>query len=478
MTNRLAWLAAAALACGGCGDDDRPAGVDAGRDAAGTDGGDTDGSADLDAGTDAGPVDAGPPPGDVLTELVCDLPVTTGDVEVSPDGARVAYVACDGDAATARVIELATGDETVLGPTEADATVQFSPDSAFVLFGASGTFDIRDVAAASAATRLTGGSVVETRFVEVTPSAGAPFTTLLYSFTLAGDTTIAARDLAALGTERTLASSDRLEPSLALISNTGQNLFVGEDDGSGFVRYQQISIEGVAVQMPLPFGPTEFDMVQPGLGNTHGAARAPGGRFVFRKLEDDSEINELAPSGVDPTHPVLDLTSGGTRYLYFIVDGDVSRHERSATSGSLSMLTTGAARTLHALPDSSRVLFVSGTSLFSIPADGGTAVELLTGLGAGNVRIVSAADSSEVLVLAGGSLWRTSPDTADAETLDPTGVTSPGYRGDGSGVFWLRHGSLAAAGSGVVAPADGWWPIPSSSDLLYLTSGTLRSLSP
>ena len=478
---RFAWIAIAAVACAACGDDDRTAGTDAGRDAGRTDGGGSDTGPGSDAGTDAGPIDAGPPPGDVLTGLVCTDPVT-GDVAVSPDGAFVAYVACEGDASDVRVIELATGDETVLGPADPDATVAFSPDSAFVLFGASGTFDLRDVGATSPAVRLTDGSVVETRFVEVTPSAGAAFITLLYSFTLAGDTTIAARDLAAAGTERVLASSDRLEPSLALISNTGQNLFVGEDDGSGFVRYQQVSIEGVAIQMPLPFGPTEFDMIQPGLGNTHGAAHASAGRLVFRKLEDDSEINVLAPSGVDPGHPVLDLTAGGTRYLYFIAGGNVSRHERSATSGSLEMLTSGAARTLATLPDSSRVLFVSSGTLFSIPAEGGAAVELATGVGSGEVGLVSAPDSSEVLVLADGVLQRTPPATADLDRLDGPGVTSPGYLGDGSQAVWLRGGLLVSASGGAapvaVAPADAWWPIPSAPRLLYIEDGTLRALSP
>jgi hypothetical protein len=479
---RAAAVVAAAIALLGtaCADDDRPgadAGLDAGRDA----GPPGDGGG-IDTGTDAGDFDAGPPPGEVVTAELCEGG-DSASVAVAPDGSRVAYVTCTASGDSVAVQDLASGEVVELGPGASDFSVEFSPDSAFVLYGASGALHIRDAAAAAAAVRLSTGDVVETRFIEIAPSGETPYLAILYSSTEAAVTTIAARDLATLDTERVLMSSDRLESSLALVSNTGQNLFVGEDDGTGFVRYHKVSTSVAGIQTGLPFGPTDFGMIVTGLGNTHGVAHTSGGGLAFRILEDDSEINVLVPSGVDPAHPVLALAPAETTYLYFIVGGDVSRHERSATSGSLELLSTGAARSLAATPDGGRVLFASSTSLFSIAADGGSAVEVIPGLGtSANPDLVFSPGSDEVAALADGMLIRAPVDAAGArEVLDGPGVSQHAYSGDGARLLWLRDGSLhsagASSGAETVSPADDWWPVPTAPDVLYRHRSTLRSLN-
>jgi len=441
--------------------------------------------------TDTGAPDAAVAPGVAFAEGVCANGAGVPAVATAPDGSRVAFADCSTDPAGVIVTRtLAGGDPVEMGPGDDGARLLFSPDSGHLLFGAPQAPSVRDVAGVQPAVLLTASPVEDARFVTIT-NGGSTSVAVVYAFREAGTTRIAARDLTDLSAERVLAEGADLDTNLELVSPSGRNVFVR--DGAGFLR---VSTETAGATAALAFDEVDFGIVKPGLGDTHGIAHTAAGGLVFRILEDDTEINHFAPADVDPTHPVHLADDGGDTYVLFVVDGNPSRHLRSAVTGSTEMLATADAWGLEVTPDGERALYPSGETLLSVDAAlGGAPMNLIPSLGTSSAAVFALApDSSEVAAASAGGVQRAPTDQMGmSEMLDASGV-DPGsvrYGGDGARLHWLAAGDgdgntnvLRSVPRGTGAPRTiawdvaAYWAVPASGQLLFAYEGSLRTVSP
>ncbi len=460
----------------GCDDGDpADAGMDAGADAGRIDSGVPDAGAPFpddagDAGTDGG----APQPGQLIASGVC---ATNGAVDVSPDGARVAYATCSGDVAIF-ASRLATIAPTRLADGAADATVRFSPDGAWVLYGPANAMAVRDPAAGAA--EATIGAVRAARFVD------APGGLVLLTLEDAGAGRRLASYSAAGGfaTARVLHDDATLETDLSLVSGSRRTLmYTVEEGGARVYRTVDTAAAAAAALLPIDPGTTVFGPV--GMGDTHGIA-ASGGGLSF--LEFATGVGaELAPDGVVATDPRYDVTIGADRYVYFLRNGDVTRRLRNGATAA-ETLATSDATDLRITPDLGRLVYLANMEMRSIAIDGTGEAVIAPYPGAATLDGELSPDSAELAHVLGGFLHVATVDgSSAARPVEGPGVVAGSAHYDGAGrLVWriqmdemsrpnaLRAGTPPAT---IAWDVDAYWVIPGSSALLYrTTSGELRLL--
>ncbi|MEZ4336935.1 MAG: hypothetical protein R3B82_09935 [Sandaracinaceae bacterium] len=346
---------------------------DAALDAGSGDAGSSDAGPGDAAPGDAGPDDAGvePLPGEVLATGVC-----AGDrqVAVAPDGSRVAWVSCEGDAAVWIAPLPAGAPAARVADARPTTTVELSPDSAWVLWtDAEGTdAAVRRADLSSAAVSLSAaGAVREARFVLVDPE-GTPELRLLTRTSVASATRVESRtDADGFAVAARLLDDAGPSASLELVSGSRSTLIVAVET-AGARAYRMVPTGGGVAPTTLPIDPDRLVMGPVGMGDTHGIARVGSG-LVFVEFATGTEA-ELEPDGVAPDVGWLVLDVGGQRLAYYLRNGDPTRRPRNGAGASVT-LSTADATDLWATPHGDALIYPSGGRVYRL-VDGSAPVDL------------------------------------------------------------------------------------------------------
>lgn len=476
MRDLLRWLCVAAglAACDGAGVEDAGAVVDAG---ASVDAGGLDDAGPLDAGApDAG---APAPPGRTIATGVCNH---EGAVAISSAGARAAYVTCTGERAV-WIVELPSGTPRRFDDVGPAATVRFSPDDAWLLYGTADAMRVRDVAAGRAPVALAAARVDEARFVGV-EVAGTPALRLLTLETDAGARRIALRtDADAFASVTPLVESASLAGDLALISGSGNTLVVTIDDGARRT-YERVPTDGTSAPLELPIDPDALVLGPVGMGDTHTIGRRGAG-LSFVELASGAET-ALETDGVttSPLFVVVDPVDGA--YAYYLRDGAPTRRLRNASAPAQTLVAARSAD-MALSASAARLVYSSAGRLRSIALDGTDDRELVPHAGP-TLDVAFSSDGASLAVIEAGAIRSVPTDGSAAPTaLDGEGVVARSAAYDGSGrLVWRRASDEAGrrdalrAGSppsSIAWDVAAWWPIPARGAVLYrATDGALRVL--
>jgi hypothetical protein len=466
-----------------------------------------------------------PPPGEgggelaegVLADDVCEPSGDQRVAAVSPDGEQVAYLTCNGSSVGVAVQALSGGERVELGESVEGASVEFTLDSGFVIFGADGELSVAAADGSGTINRLSEGTVESYRLFQETVGQGGArdFEPRL----LVQDEVGGQRRLFALSPD-----SDYAEPNVILedgadgfpgtiigglqhLSDSGRTL-VSVVDIDGEEKYFKLRTNAEDAPLEMSFGPNSFEMAGSGLGDTHNFAFA-GDRLVRIMLETrvdapgDGDIVELAADGLLEDHSqIIDRQDmPGIKYAHFIQNGNLMRRKREADE-PLQQIAAANAIGQGITPDTQQIVYLSDDAVYSVSAVGdGEPVELIedTG-GVMRFRYVIAADSSEIAVLARGSrLWRSPVTESGAAVLldvDQVAEASLGYNtprnsdADESRLIWLSgteetRDRLQSAAVGAEAPTTlvesdvrAWVAIPDSGDILYIQGTELHRATP
>jgi len=438
-------------------------------------------------------------------------------VAVSADGAKVAFLSCNGSSIGVVVQALSGGAPVELAPAAAGSSVAFTLDGNHVLFGAGGAWSVARADASRAPSALSAGSVEGYRlFRETVDQQGggrALEPRLLVQELIGAERRIVARNpdtdyeqplVILADADPTLVGS--LIGGLEHLSDSGRTLVTPVQTDAGEIYYKLRTNAG-ETPFPMTYGPGEAEMGASGLGDTHNFAFM-GDRLVRISLDAnltalaDGDLTELASGGLLADHSqIIDRQDRpGVKYAHFIQNGAPSRRKREGDE-PLQALATANATAQRLSPDSARILYLSDGAVFSVSAVGdGAALELVSDAG-NRLRQAFAPDSSEVAIVGrGGRLSRSPLDRAGmAQLLDPerTAESWFGYSGDDSlpdsavRLVWLSGSDeavqdrlkVAPLGSGdastlVSAGVSAWLAIPRSADILYVQGAELRRTTP
>lgn len=459
---------------------------DAALDAGSGDAGSSDAGPGDAAPGDAGPDDAGvePLPGEVLATGVC-----AGDrqVAVAPDGSRVAWVSCEGDAAVWIAPLPAGAPAARVADARPTTTVELSPDSAWVLWtDAEGTdAAVRRADLSSAAVSLSAaGAVREARFVLVDPE-GTPELRLLTRTSVASATRVESRtDADGFAVAARLLDDAGPSASLELVSGSRSTLIVAVET-AGARAYRMVPTGGGVAPTTLPIDPDRLVMGPVGMGDTHGIARVGSG-LVFVEFATGTEA-ELEPDGVAPDVGWLVLDVGGQRLAYYLRNGDPTRRPRNGAGASVT-LSTADATDLWATPHGDALIYPSGGRVYRL-VDGSAPVDL--GPYAGDRFVGAHAPTASQLALADGTVLRVlgTDGSGATDVEDDVVPTSVGYDGMGERILWRadadeagRADVLRAADPRDLTPitlawdATGHWAVPASTQIVFRARGELRRL--
>lgn len=462
------------LGCGDDGGDDPPPPpVDAGRM-------DTSLPPDTGPGPDAAVDTGAPPPGDVISDELCSPSTGRPPVDVSSDGALIAYVTC-GAAPKVLVRDVAAGTDTEIADAVADTSVQLSPDDAFVIYGADGDFSIRPVDASIDAISLADDPVVEFRY---TPDG----TRLLVLSQAGGDFVITRRDAGGGGPAELLRTPDFAGDLSLISSGSSTMLYVAPGPPQ---EYRQVALDGTGVA-DIPIDPTMDPVFSPGLGDTHGIARTTANGLDFIQLADAMRF-EIAADGVTAESPML-VDEG---FAYYVRNGDPVRRRRDQRTPMPEQVIDDTDITVFALfAPAGRLVYAADGALFSAPMDptAGDVEMLVNGIGdPAEFEPEVSPDGTEIMLSSGSALIFSQVGTAGTSTvLDGAGVLTDdaeyGFSGDGVRAIWRRaDGELRVndgfTTSSIAAGTLAWWPRPGASDVFYASddgdsTSTLRRLVP
>lgn len=463
-----------------------------------------------------------PGEGDDLAEgvLADDVCIPEGDqrvAAVSPDGEHVAYLTCNGTNVGVAVQALSGGERVELGESVEGASLEFTLDSSYVIFGADGELSVAAADGSSAPSRLSEGTVESYRLFQETVGQGGGRN--FEPRVLVQDEVDGLRRLFALSPD-----SDYAQPNIIIedgadgfdgaivgglqhLSDSGRTL-VSLVDVDGEELYYKLRTNAEDPPLPMTFGPISFEMSVSGLGDTHNFAFA-GDRLVRIMLEtrvdepSDGDIVELAPDGLLEDHSqIIDRQDmPGVKYAHFIQNGNLMRRKREADE-PLQRIAEANAIGQGITPDTQQIVYLSDDAVYSVSALGDKEpVELIedTG-GVMRFRHVISADSSEIAVLARGSrLWRAPVSQSGAAVLldsDQVAEASLGYNtprsseADAARLIWLSgtedtRDRLQSATIGsdsattlVESDVSTWISIPDSADILYVQDAELRRITP
>jgi hypothetical protein len=229
-------------------------------------------------------------------------------------------------------------------------------------------------------------------------------------------------------------------------------------------------------------------MAPVGLGDTHNFALHED-QLVRVELKT-GKISEIVASGaglLDGTSHLVDREDApGTKYVYYIVNGDPTRRDRDGAMPAETLAESNAVAQ-RLTPDQSTLLYLSDGALHGLPAEGG-ASQLLVEAANETDRIDATFPSSgsSFAYTVGGSVYRV--DLADGSASELSLVDAkPGsvtYDGLGTSLLLLdQQGNLLRAPEGTLEPetvtktVTNFWPLANSTQILAVSDGVLRSYS-
>jgi len=431
------------------------------------------------------------------TAPVC-VPTGAGQqvVAVSDDGSFLAYLACDEDGASvkSRTLDEAPG-ESSSAATPA-TSVGFLLDNEHVFYGADGEWFVRRADGSAGATplaTLSTSAIEQVRpFLQrVSNTEFAPRLLVLERDGGQGKISLRAVDDGYQSAE-TLLESDEVRGDLSLLSASGRTLLVEREAAS----YLRLRTNDATKTLELPFGPTELTMAPIGLGDTHNFAFTEDA-LVRVELETGERVVLADREALtDETGLIEREDAPGVKYAHFIADGNPSRRIRDASEPLETLAEANASHQALSL-DNETIVFASDGKLWAVSARGGSApVELIADAGAVSELVVAfPLNGSEVAFRdADGRLHRAPIDGSGPATLLDDGVAladSIGYNAVGTRLIWISSGpgpadtlrSVAAGSSSEESETlsddvSAWWPIPGSADVLYLTAGEIKPVTP
>jgi hypothetical protein len=259
------------------------------------------------------------------------------------------------------------------------------------------------------------------------------------------------------------------------------------DEAAPFVQVQWNMTNGKWETTPLSFGPSNWAMAPVGLGDTHNFA-LHGDQLVRIELKT-GVIEEIVPlsSGLLPgtAHLVDREDAPGQKFVYYIQNGDPTRRDRDGKQDPVILASADAVAQVMT-PDIHTLLYLSGGTLYGVPAEGGASVLLVdTPNDTGRIDTAFPSTGQAFAYLAQGIVHRVNLDDGSAKKVsDPVAIAgSAAFDGKSEALLFLSaQGELLRA-----APADekakvvgtavtAFWPIPGSGKVVATVDGHLRVL--
>ncbi|HWA73723.1 MAG TPA: hypothetical protein VG937_15360 [Polyangiaceae bacterium] len=429
-----------------------------------------------------------------LEGTLCDGQAGLSAVAPSADGTRVAFVSCSGSSPAVIVHDLATHDEVNLGEVPDGSSVEWLPSARsdepqkYLLYGLPSELWVRAADASTDAVRVAegdSGALHRAILQRISDTEFAPRLHVLSA--VEGTLTLSVRDPHddyATATEL-YAGSDIL-PDLSQISGSGRTVILTPtEEDQGYVQVQWNTNKAMWQTSTLSFGPADWVMAPVGLGDTHNFA-LHGDQLVRVELKTGA-IEEIVASGeglLDGTAHLVDREDApGTKYVYYILNGDPTRRDRDGKMAPETLAEANAVAQ-QLTPDESTLLYLTDGELRGVPAEGGAAQLLVDRKNeTGRIDAAFAGSGSAFVYTVGGTVYRV--DLADGTASELSGVSveqgSVTYDGLGTAILFLDEaGNLVSAPDSTLSPetvatsVTNFWPVPKSAKILAVSDGVLR----
>lgn len=427
-----------------------------------------------------------------LAAELCDAQA----VAPSADGTRVAFLSCATDSPTVVVHDLATHDEVKLGEAPVGATVDWLPSARsdepqkYVLFGTPAGLFVRAADASAEAIPVAEGDENAVHRAILQRISNTEFSPRLHVLQTVGDKltlTVRGQDDGYASATEIYSSAD-ITSDLSQISASGRTLVITPSAADGsYTQVQWNTTQSAWQTSTLPFGPAQWVMAPVGLGDTHNFA-LHGDELVRVELKTGN-ISELVASGeglLEGTAHLVDREDApGTKYVYFILNGDPTRRDRDGAMPAETLAEANAVAQ-RLTPDLSTLLYLSDGALYALPAEGG-ASQLLVDAAANQTDRIDAAfpgSGSAFAYTVGSTVYGV--DVAGGSASEVSGVeaeaASVTYDGLGTSILLLdKEDNLVRIPQATLEPetvsvsVTDFWPVPNSAKILAVSNGILRS---
>jgi hypothetical protein len=429
-----------------------------------------------------------------LAGALCDGQAGLSAVAPSADGTRVAFVSCSDAVPAVLVHDLTTHTEVNLGEAPQGSTVEWLPSARsdepqkYVLFGVPSELWVRAADASTDAVRVSEGDSGTVHRAILQRISDTEFAPRLHVLATTGDTrTLSVRDPHDDYAEATeLYSGSDITADLSQISGSGRTLILTPSaEDQKYLQVQWNTNKAMWQVSTLSFGPADWVMAPVGLGDTHNFA-LHGDQLVRVELKTGvtEEIVAAGEGLLEGTAHLVDREDApGTKYVYYILNGDPTRRDRDGKMPAETLAEADAVAQ-RLTPDESTLLYLSEGALYSVPAEGGASQSLVERKNDSD-RIDAAfpGSGSAFAYTVGGTVYRV--DLADATASEVSGVSaaqgSVTYDGLGTAILLLDEaGNLQSAPDSTLSPetvatsVTNFWPVANSSKILAVSEKVLR----